>query len=270
MGMTLTPLGPTPVPLEAECITPRHLAGLAAREAGRLPVWLGNEQRTLGEFFRIAGSGDGTVVIGGSAAHVKWIGRGMSGGRLEVHGDAGMHLGAGMTGGEIHVLGAAGDHLGAEMTGGVIQVHGDAGHLVGGAYRGSPRGMTGGTIVVHGSAGHEAGAYMGRGFIAVLGNLGDAAGIGMHAGTILCAGQLGARAGAWMRRGSVIGRRADLLPTFLYACRCRPAFLSLYLRWLAGLGIPVLPAWHAPCWLFSGDTAVGGKGEVLLWQSEPA
>jgi hypothetical protein len=47
--------GTTTIPLEAECITPDHLAGLAALEIARLPLQHSNTQVPLGEFFKVAG-----------------------------------------------------------------------------------------------------------------------------------------------------------------------------------------------------------------------
>ena len=55
---------------------------------------------------------------------VKWIGRGMTRGRITIMGNAGMHLGAYMKGGAIEVSGNASDWLGAEMSGGLIRIRG--------------------------------------------------------------------------------------------------------------------------------------------------
>ncbi|HEU5323690.1 MAG TPA: formylmethanofuran dehydrogenase subunit C, partial [Methylomirabilota bacterium] len=133
------------VPLEAETITPDAFRGRSRAEIERLPVAHGNRTAALGDFFAVSGEADDTVRVEGDVGSVKHVGRGMTGGRLEIHGRAGMHAGAEMRGGELVVHGDAGDWAGAEMRGGVLRVHGDAGHLVGAAYRGSRRGMRGGT-----------------------------------------------------------------------------------------------------------------------------
>ena len=78
-----------------------------------------------------------------------------------------MHLGAYMTGGRIEVHGNASDWIGAEMKNGFIHVHGNAGGQVGAAYRGSLGGMKNGTIIVDGSAGLEVGMRMRRGTIVI-------------------------------------------------------------------------------------------------------
>lgn len=265
--VTLRPKAPTAIPIEAECISPDRFAGLTAAEIATLPVWHGNQQCPLGEFFAVGGDGGDEIVIAGDVPHVKWLGRGMTHGRIEVQGACGMHAGSGMRGGELLVRGDAGHCLGAEMAGGLIRVAGSAGHQLGAGYPGSRTGMTGGLILVRGNAGNEAGSRLGRGVIAVLGDLGDLAGLGMHAGTILCGGQMGVRAGAWMRRGSVVcWGGADPLPTFIYAATYSPPWLPLYLRTLGGLGVPVPEAWATGAYrIYSGDAVVGGRGEVLLW-----
>lgn len=270
--LTLTPLGTTSVPVEAECLVPERLAGLRPDEVRALPVWHGNRPARLGDFFAAEGdAADGTLRIEGDVSHMKWIGCGMTRGRIEIRGSAGMHLGSGMAGGEILVEGSVGDWLGAEMAGGLIRVRGDAGHLVGAAYRGGATGMTGGVIVVEGQAGNEVGAFMGRGLIAILGDAGDFAGLAMAAGTVIVGGRPGLRSGAWMHRGSVVvlSGEAELLPTQRYACTFRPPWLPLYLRHLAGLGVTLPPGRaEGPYRLYSGDEAVGGRGEVLVWAGE--
>lgn len=265
--LTLIPGPPTQVPVEAECITPDRVRGLTAAQVAALPVWYGNEKAQLGDFFRVEGTGSDHVVIDGDVPHVKWIGAGMSQGRIEVRGAVGMHAGSGMKGGELVIRGSAGDWLGAEMEGGLIRVEGDAGHLVGAAYRGSPAGMRGGVILVQGSAGSEVGARLARGIIAIRGRVGDMAGAGMRAGTILVGGQAGIRAGAWMERGSIVlGGPAELMPTLVYACTYVPLWLTVCLRHLARLGFAPPDGWVGGAFrLFSGDTATGGKGEVLVW-----
>jgi len=57
------------------------------------------------------------------------------------------------------------------------------------------------------------------------------------------------------------------LPTFSYACTYNPPFLRLYAKHLETLGFSL------PCEVqngayqrFTGDTAVPGKGEILIWQ----
>src|SRR5438309_6629722 len=241
----------TTIPVEAECITPDNLAGKTVAEIGALPLQHGNAQMPLADFFSVSGdAGDQDVVIEGDCTRVKWLGAGMTRGRLTIHGNAGMHLGAEMAGGEIQLHGNAGDWVGAEMRGGHIHVHGNAGHLVGAAYRGSRSGMRGGVILVQGNAGNEIGGAMRRGFIAIGGDPGDFVGVSLIAGTVFVFGKPGIRIGAGMKRGTValFGEQAPLLLTFRFDCVYRPVFMRLYLQQLRHWGFPVKDDFLAGCY----------------------
>ncbi len=266
--LTLRYRSATTIPVEAECITPANLAGKSVAETAALLVQHGNAAAPLGEFFDVAGdASDGEVRIEGDCSRVKLIGAGMTGGRITIHGNAGMHLGAEMTGGEIRVHGNAGDWVGAEMKGGHIHIHGDAGHLIGAAYRGGHVGMRGGVILIDGKAGNEIGAMMRRGLIAIGGASGDFPGVGMIAGSVFVFGQPGLRPGAGMKRGSLVfaGPPPVLLPTFRADCVYRPVFLHIYLRQLKAWGFPLDETVLKSEWQrYSGDLVSLGKGEVLL------
>src|ERR687886_1997347 len=132
MTLTLTLRREPVVPLEAEVLCPDRLAGARRQEIEALPVWHGNERTRVGEFFAVSGGGD-DVRLEGDLSRVKLVGAGMTGGRLTVAGDVGMHAGAGMRGGELHVEGDAGDWAGAGMRGGTLVVRGSAGGRLGGA-----------------------------------------------------------------------------------------------------------------------------------------
>ncbi len=264
--------GTSTIPVEAECITPNHLAGKTAAEIAALPVQHGNAQVPLGEFFAVQGdAGDGEVLVEGDCGRVKWLGAGMTAGRLTIRGDAGMHLGSEMKGGEIAVHGSVGDWLGAEMRGGRIHVHSNAGNLVGAAYRGSRLGMRGGVILIEGVAGDEIGAAMRRGLIAIGGACGDFPGVSMIAGSLLLFGPCGDRPGAGMKRGTIacLGDTPALLPTFRYACTYQPVFLAIYLRQLQAWGFGVAERFLRGSWRrWSGDLVVQGQGEILSWRED--
>ncbi len=260
------------VPLEAEALTPDVLAPLSHAEVCALPVVLGKRQCRVDDFFAVEGPGSEVLEIRGDAGRVKWIGRGMSRGRVTVAGNAGTHLGAYMRGGSIEVTGDAADWVGAEMRGGVIRVGGNAGGQVGAAYRGSPSGMNGGTILIGGSAGIEVGMRMRRGTIAVQGRARDFAGLQMKGGTIVLIGGAEIRTGAWMVRGTIVSLApVPLLPTFARACEYNPVFLRLYAKELQAFGfrLPVDPA-EGSYLRYTGDTSVPGKGEILVWQGRRA
>jgi formylmethanofuran dehydrogenase subunit C len=254
-------------PLEAEVITPDHLIGKTEAEIARLPLLSGNQACELGDFFSVKSNGSDELHLEGELSRVKYIGNGMTRGRIVIHGNVGMHLGAGMHGGEIMVDGNAGDWTGAEMRGGKILIKGNAGHGLGGAYRGSRYGMNRGVIIVEGNAGNETGALMRRGLIVVRGDVADFAGAFMLAGSILVFGRVGARAGAGMKYGSiVVYHQPELLPTFYYDCVYQPAFLKLILQSLLNQGVPVEAGWITGNYLrYSGDFNALGKGEILIY-----
>ena len=266
--ITLTLKEAPSVPLEAEVLSPDTIAPLTIDAVRALPVQLGKRQRRVGDFFAVEGEPGDEVDIRGDLHRVKWIGRGMTRGALRIHGSVGMHLGSAMAGGTIDVWGDAGDWLGAEMSGGVIHVHGNAGGQIGAAYRGAPSGMRDGVIVVDGSAGLEVGMRMKRGTIVIGGPARDFAGLQMKGGTIVLREGAELRTGAWMNRGTIVSLKPiPLLPTFAYAATYNPTFLRLYARRLAALGC-VLPydEREGSYQRFTGDAAVPGRGEILVWQ----
>lgn len=256
------------VPLEAEVLTPDTIAGLGHDAVRALPVVLGKRQYRLDDFFEVEGPGTEELEIHGDVGRVKWIGKGMTRGRIAIAGNAGMHLGAYMKGGTIEVTGDASDWIGAEMSGGLIRIGGDAGGQIGAAYRGSLSGMNGGTILIEGAAGIEVGMRMRRGILAVKGRVRDFAGLQMKGGTLVLMGGAEIRTGAWMVRGTIVVLTPlRLLPTFAYACDYNPAFLRLYARHLQSVGFRIpLDIEKGSYQRYTGDTSVPGKGEILVWR----
>ncbi len=256
------------VPLEAEAISPDVMATLTNDAIKALPIFLGKRRCRLDDFFEVEGAASDELEIRGETQKVKWIGRGMTRGRIVVTGSAGMHLGAYMKGGAIEVAGNVGDWLGAEMSGGLIRVRGNAGGQVGAAYRGSLAGMADGTILIGGSAGLEVGMRMKRGIIAVGGLVRDFAGLQMRGGTIVLGSGAELRTGAWMIRGTIVSLTPiRLLPTFSYAATYNPTFMRLYAKHLGALGITVPFNDHDGSYQrYTGDTSVPGKGEILVWK----
>ena len=255
------------VPLEAEAITSDGFQDKSLIEIANLPVIYGNQAAKLGDFFEIKPNGTDEVRVEGDLDRVKYIGSGMKQGNLVVEGNAGMHLGANMRGGKIVVHGNVGDWAGAEMRGGIIHIWGNAGHALGGAYRGSPRGMNKGVIMVNGNAGSEVGATMRRGLIVIGGNTGEFTGAFLIAGTIFVFGKLGERAGAGLKRGTIVTfQQPTLLPTYVYDCVYKPAFLRLVMQNLRSLGWPIQDE-HVNGYYrrYSGDINALGKGEILVY-----
>jgi formylmethanofuran dehydrogenase subunit C len=264
--LTFKGLSGSPIPLEADSINPMLFRDRERKEIERVPLHHGNTSVPLGELFSIRGSPSGDLRIEGDLASVKGLGIGMSGGRMVIEGNVGMHVGAGMTGGEIEVRGDAADWAGAEMSGGLLRVRGNAGNRAGSAYRGSRFGMRGGVILIHGSAGHEVGGYMRRGLVAVQGDVADFAGARMAAGTILLFGRSGLRTGGGMNRGTIVCfGKAELLPTFRLASTYTPLVLEILLRALRARGYSIdgvepLPRFDR----YYGDLAELGRGEIFV------
>jgi formylmethanofuran dehydrogenase subunit C len=256
------------VPLEAEVICPDVVVKLRNDAIRALPVYLGKKQCRLDDFFTVEGEASDEIEVRGEAKKVRWIGRGMSRGRIRIVGNVGMHLGAYMKGGTIEVEGDASDWVGGEMGGGIIRISGRAGGQLGAAYRGSRGGMTNGTIIVAGTGGLEIGMRMKRGTIVMGGPVRDFAGLEMKGGTIILQNGAELRTGAWMNRGTIISLKPiPMLPSFLYASTYSPSFMGLYAKHLKSLGID-LP--HDPAKgayrRYTGDTSVIGRGEILIWE----
>jgi formylmethanofuran dehydrogenase subunit C len=270
MSIILTLQEAHAVPLEAEALCPDALATLDHAAIRALPVFLGKRQLRLDDMFAVEGERSDELEIRGPTVKVKWIGKGMTRGRIRIAGDAGMHLGAYMKGGSIEVDGNAADWVGGEMTGGLIRVRGNAGGQVGAAYRGSMAGMNGGTILIEGTAGLEVGMRMKRGIIAIRGRVRDFAGLQMKGGTIVLMNGAELRTGAWMVRGTIISLQPlQLMPTFARACDYEPTFLHLYAKHLEGFAfhLPV-SAGEGAYRRYTGDAAIPGKGELLVWAAE--
>jgi len=270
--ITLTLKEVPTVPLEAESLSPDVMAALGTEEIRALPVYHGKRHCRVDDFFDVDGAASDELEIRGDAARIKWIGRGMTRGRIKIVGNAGMHLGAYMKGGAIEVTGNATDWVGAEMAGGFIRIAGNAGGQIGAAYRGSMAGMKEGTIVIGGSAGLEIGMRMKRGTIIICGPVRDFAGLQMKGGTLFLLGGAEIRTGAWMVRGTIVSLAPlRLLPTFTYACTYLPPFLRMYARKLQSLGLSLPCDLNAGAYRrYTGDTSVPGKGELLIWQARNA
>jgi formylmethanofuran dehydrogenase subunit C len=269
--LTLTLRDEPTVPLETEGLSPDRLATRRRGEVEALAVWHGNQRAQVGDFFAVSGSAGEELRVEGDLRRVKFLGAGMTAGRMTIVGDAGMHTGAGMRGGELVVAGAVGDFAGVGMRGGRLVVEGSAGHHLGGHQPGERAGMRGGEVLVFGDAKEQVGAGLRRGLIAVAGRVGDAAGLRMLAGTIVALGGFGARPGAAMRRGTIVAMsHVTLLPTFGFACSYRPPFLRLYLRHLRALGLPLTDEQIEGRYArWCGDGLELRRGEVLMLESRP-
>lgn len=110
----------------------------------------GLDYRNLNEIVRI--SSDREVVIEGCMGQ-RYIGAGLSGREIRIHGTPGNALGAYLDGCDVYVDGNAQDAIGDTMNAGRIIVNGNAGDAVGYA-------MRGGKIFIRGDAGYRVGIHM--------------------------------------------------------------------------------------------------------------
>jgi formylmethanofuran dehydrogenase subunit C len=213
-------------PLEADVISPDQFAGKTLADIKKLPVYYGNEEKSIGDFFDVSGKSgelaDLKIVVEGNLSNVKRIGEKMSAGEIEINGDVGMHVGNQMTGGKILVNGSADDWAGAMLNGGELEITGDAGHYVGAAYRGFWKGMQNGIIKVHGKIGDEAltwvnGSKPAKRFPTLIcGSAGSFLGVHGHGGTIIVEGDCDRCVGADQVRGTIVvkGKVSRLLPSY--------------------------------------------------------
>jgi formylmethanofuran dehydrogenase subunit C len=244
-------------PLEARADLGAVLAGswsgLTAAEVARRPVPLdGGPSVPLGDLFEVAGRPAGRIRFEGDLTRAD-------------------RLGAGLTEGEVIVDGGVGDETGIGMSGGVIDVLGDAGARVGGAEGDARRGMTGGELLVRGNTGPEPGTRMRRGLVVVMGDVAARAGPGMIAGTVIVFGNAGPAVGRWSKRGSIVALGpVEIPPTYRYACTYQPDHLRLTLlrlrqRYDLAVDERCISGFYRR---YSGDLADLGRGEILAWTAD--
>jgi formylmethanofuran dehydrogenase subunit C len=252
-GLVARLAAPLPGPADFSAVLAGEWTAVPAAELARRPVeMVGRGTVPLGELCSVSGDPDGTI-------------------RFEGEFGTARRLGAALTAGTVVIDGHAGDEVALGMTGGSIEVHGDAGARAGAALPESRRGMSGGELVVHGSVGEGAGALMRRGLLAVGGAVGHLAGAGMLAGTILALGAFGNAAGLWSKRGSLVALDSITIPpTYRYACTYRPGYLRLtFTRLRQRYGLRIEDRHVAGRYRrYSGDLAELGKGEILAWTAE--
>lgn len=158
----------------------------------------------------------------------RYIGAGMSGKNLTIHGVPGNDLGCYLNGGTITVNGNAQDATGDTMNDGAIVIHGSSGDATGYA-------MRGGKIFVQGNAGYRAGIHMKayqsqQPLIVIGGEAGSFLGEYQAGGTIIVLG-LGSKkkipvqnmCGTGMHGGRMYLRGEELPPDLPKQVESRPA-----------------------------------------------
>ena len=228
-------------------------SALSATELARRAVVLDGEARVpLGELFDLGGTPSGLLRFEGDLRRADRIGAALSEGTVVVESGVGHEAGIG-------------------MSGGVLDVHGNAGDRVAGAAPDARKGMTGGELLVRGSVGAEPGTRMRRGLLVVAGNVAARTGPGMIAGTVLVFGDAGRAPGIGSKRGSVIALGGIEIPaTYRYACTYQPDHLRItLLRLRDRYGLKVLKRHLTGFYRrYSGDLGDLGRGEILAWTAE--
>lgn len=254
-------------------ITPERLLGSTQAQIGKIRVPVGPKKQSLNKLFKIEGSPRSAdeIVLRGIKGQVDFIGRGMAGGRLVVHGTVGDFFGYEMHGGTLSVRGDTGRWAGRGMRGGFLEIHGNAGDYLAAAFPGDVHGMREGVIHVRGNVGERACERMRRGIVVIDGDTGNYCGYKMLAGTIIVQGEAGEFTGTAMKRGTILlaEEPAGLPATFNECGPYEPAFLALLYRSLAKASrhLKYLSDWPSEVVRIAGDTAVSGKGEILVLQA---
>jgi len=269
-GLTLTLRAPPQQRVDLSALTPDKLQGLGAAAIARLPLQCGNQPAAVGDLFTVAAGEADDLRFIGDCGKFDRIGAEMTRGAITVDGDAGAYLGHALRGGRIFVRGNVDVGAAQEMRGGEIVIDGNAGDFVGGTRPGEMKGMSGGLVVVRGTAGDRVGDRLRRGTIIVEGSLGAYAASRMIAGTVIALGpQIGPYPAFAMKRGSLIllNHSERFLPSFTDCGRHDLAFLRLLLRTFKGRSarLDALTMRPPTAHRLAGDQAVGGKGEILVW-----
>ena len=245
----------------ADGISPQSFVGKGAEEIGEIAIREGNTLTKISDLFKVKVAGkpantpaEVEVTLTGDFSKFRYLGRGMTAGKLNIQGhNGGFYLGQEMTGGTITVEGDVGSWAGSMMRGGKIKVSGNAGDYLAAPYRGSQEGMQGGIITVHGNVGNEAGRSMRGGQLTIGGNAGEFLGAYMNDGAILLKGDCPARPGAGMRGGRIVilDKLSELLPGFTY----------VEVKEKAKLGKEKIPG---SFYVYTGDTVNGGNGKLFI------
>jgi len=268
--VTLTLREVPPQRLDVSTLRLPDLAALDADRIAALPLRLGNASVSTGDLFQVAVSSDSeedALVVRDSCNRLDGLGAATAGGRVEIFGDAGAFLAQGMSGGRVEVHGNCGAYAGTEMAAGRLHVHGSAGDFAGAAMPGQGKGLQGGVVVIDGDVGARAADRMRRGLLLIAGDTGPYCGSRMVAGTVSVLGKAGKDMGLGMRRGTLLLSQlpAALPATFNRTGTHNLNFLNLFRENLSQAEYAAHARTGRRVQRWVGDRAVGGLGELLLW-----
>lgn len=252
--------------IDMSALTPDKLAGKTIAEIAAIELQCGKFKLAVATLFDISGDDTADIVIQNSCSRLDYIGSGMKGGRITIHGGAGSWLGFQMKNGKIILNGDAGAFAAGELAGGMLLINGNVGDFLASAQVGNRKGMKGGLVIVFGNAGDRVGDQMRRGIVLIEGNAGTYCASRMLAGTIGVMGSVGEYVGFGMRRGTLLlFNTPELHPTIQDCGLHTLPFLSLMFKSLKGLPTKFATISQNRVRRYAGDLANDGKGEILVF-----
>ncbi|MBY6239878.1 formylmethanofuran dehydrogenase subunit C [Methylosinus sp. Sm6] len=252
--------------LDLSLLTPDRLVGRSAKEIEGISIGTTRETVTVGDLFKVRLGEATSVRFDGGSDRFDLLGaKLLPGFEIHVEGDVGAQLGRSAKGGTITVAGDAGPYAASQSAGALIDIYGDAGDFLGGPLAGEIPGMSGGRVIVRGSVGARCGDRLRRGIIIVEGDAGDDLGSRAIAGTIIVLGEAGERIGYLNKRASIVlSEQRALGPTYVDCGAHNLGFAKLFAKSLAPESRGASRLLSGRLQRFAGDTAVYGKGEILV------
>jgi formylmethanofuran dehydrogenase subunit C len=252
--------------LDLSGLTPDRLVRRTAKEIEEISIGTTRTPLKVGDLFKVKlGEATSLRFEGGSDRFDSLGAKLLPGFEIHVEGDVGAQLGRSALGGTITVAGDAGPYVASQSAGALIDIYGDAGDFLGAPLAGEIPGMSGGRVIVRGSVGARAGDRLRRGIIIVEGDAGDDLGSRAIAGTIIVLGTAGERVGYLNKRASIVlSDQRDLGPTYVDCGAHNLGFAKLFAKSLAQESRAASRLLSGRLRRFAGDTAVYGKGEVLV------
>lgn len=252
--------------LDLSALTPDRLVKRTIQEIESIEIGTTRASVKVGDVFKVRQGDARSVQYEGGSERFDLIGaKLLPGFEIHVEGDVGAQVGRGATGGKITVAGHAGAYAASQLAGAHVDIYGDAGDFLGAPLAGEIPGISGGRVIVRGSVGARAGDRLRRGLILIEGDAGEDVGSRAIAGTIIVMGATEGRVGYLNKRASIILAEArELGPTYVDCGAYDFNFARLFAKSLAGESRRAAKLLSGRLQRYAGDTAVFGKGEVLL------
>ncbi|PWB82698.1 MAG: formylmethanofuran dehydrogenase subunit C [Methylocystaceae bacterium] len=252
--------------LDLSVLTPDRLVRRTIKEIEAIDIGTTRVAVKVGDVFKVRLGDAASVHFEGGSERFDLVGaKLLPGFEIHVEGDVGAQLGRGATGGKITVAGHAGPYAASQLAGAEVDIYGDAGDFLGAPLAGEMTGISGGRVIVRGSVGARAGDRLRRGIVLVEGDAGEDLGSRAIAGTIIVLGASEGRVGYLNKRASIIlGEPRELGPTYVDCGAHNLGFARVYARSLAAESRGASRLLSRKLQRFAGDTAIYGKGEILL------